>query len=141
MGLERVCSHRGLSEPVMLKQPVSSRGSILLGELVGIKMAIQYISRCITKGEGIRKVHIFSDSQSAVGQLQLGWECKSHRTTVQEMIREMRRLEEVNVMVELSWSPGHADIQGNEHADRLAKEAAQEAKWLNSYLQLYHLVM
>ena len=79
----------GSGEPVMLKQPVSSRGSILLGELVGIKMAIQYISRCITRGEVIRKVHIFSDSQSAVGQLQLGWECKSHRTTVQEVIREM----------------------------------------------------
>ena len=40
----------------------------------------------------------------------------------------MRRLEEVNVKVELSWSPGHADIKGNEHADRLVKEAAQEAK-------------
>ena len=62
----------GSGEPVMLKRPVSSRGSILLGELVGMKMAIQYISRCITRGEGIRKVHIFSDSQSAVGQLQLG---------------------------------------------------------------------
>ena len=40
----------------------------------------------------------------------------------------MRRLEEVNVEVELSRSPGHADIKGNEHADRLVKEAAQEAK-------------
>ena len=43
-------------------------------------------------------------------------------------MREMRRLEEVNVKVELSWSPGHADIKGNEHADRLGKKAAQEAK-------------
>ena len=40
----------------------------------------------------------------------------------------MRRLEEVNVKVELYWSPGHADIKGNEHADKLAKEAALEAK-------------
>ena len=27
-----------------------------------------------------------------------------------------------------SWSPGHANIKGNEYADQLAKEAAQEAK-------------
>ena len=33
----------GPSDPVMLKQPVSNRGSILLGELVAIKIAIQYI--------------------------------------------------------------------------------------------------
>ena len=30
--------------------------------------------------------------------------------------------------MELSWSPGHANIKGNEYADRLAKEAAQEPK-------------
>ena len=30
--------------------------------------------------------------------------------------------------MEVSWSPGHADIKGNEYADKLAKEAAQEAK-------------
>ena len=77
-----------------------------------LKMAIQYTSRSITRGEGIRQVHIFSDSQSDVGQLSLGWECKSHRTTVQEVITEMRRLEEVNAKVALSWSPGHAAIKG-----------------------------
>ena len=53
----------GSSEPMMLKQPVSNRGSILLGELVGIKMAPQYISRSLTRGEGIRKVHIFRQSE------------------------------------------------------------------------------
>ena len=35
----------GSSDLVMLKQPVSSRGSILLGELVAIKMALQYLYR------------------------------------------------------------------------------------------------
>ena len=30
-----------------------------------------------------------------------------------------------------SWTPGHADIQGNEFADRLAKEAAKEAQDLD----------
>lgn len=30
--------------------------------------------------------------------------------------------------VEISGTPGHADIKGNEYADQLAKEAAQDAK-------------
>ena len=30
--------------------------------------------------------------------------------------------------MEISWTPGHADIKGNEEADRMAKAAAEEAK-------------
>ena len=30
--------------------------------------------------------------------------------------------------IEISWTPRNANIKGNEHADRLANEAAQEAK-------------
>ena len=32
------------------------------------------------------------------------------------------------VEVKIQWSPGHANIRGNEMADRLAKEAAKEAE-------------
>ena len=85
----------GVSEPVLLKQPVSSRGSILLGEVVAIKMALQYLYRYKTqKPSDLRKVHIFSDSQSAVGQLTLGKEAKSHRTTTQEVKSEINRLQD-----------------------------------------------
>ena len=45
---EHVCCYR---VPVMLKQPVNSRASILLGELVAIKMALHYILRCKTRRE------------------------------------------------------------------------------------------
>ena len=41
---------------------------------------------------------------------------------------EIRKLQELQVEVELSWSPGHANIKENEYADRLAKEAAQDVK-------------
>ena len=108
---------------------MNSRGSILLGEVVAIKMALQYLYRYKTqKPSDLRKVHIFSDSQSAVGQLTLEWEAKSHRTTTQEVKSEINRLQDLRVEVELSWSPGHANIKGNELADQQAKEAAQEAK-------------
>ena len=40
----------------------------------------------------------------------------------------MEILKSQNVTVELNWTPGHAEIAGNEIADRQAKEAAQEAE-------------
>ena len=37
-------------------------------------------------------------------------------------------IREAGIEVEISWTPGHANIRGNEEADRMAKEAAEEAK-------------
>ena len=92
-------------------------------------MALQYILRWKSqRPRNLRKIHLFSDSQSAVGQLTLGWEANSKKNTTQEVKLEIRKLQELEVEVELSWSPGHANIKGNEYAGRLAKEAAQEAK-------------
>ena len=58
----------------------------------------------------------------------MGWETKSHKNTTKEVKSEISKLHDCDVEVELSWSPGHANIKGNEYADQLAKEAAQEAK-------------
>ena len=119
----------GAVDPIMLKQPVSNRGSILLGELVAIKLALKHIFQYKTvRQTAIKNVHILSDSQSAVGQLILGWEAKSHQNTLQEVKTIIKQLEQINISVELSWTPGHANIKGNKNADKLAKEAAQEAK-------------
>ena len=37
-------------------------------------------------------------------------------------------LERDGTEVKIQWSPGHANIRGNEMADRLAKEATKEAE-------------
>ena len=58
----------------------------------------------------------------------LGWEPKSHKSTIQEVKTDIKKLEESGVKVEISWTPGDPDIKGNEYADKLAKEAADEAK-------------
>ena len=61
----------GSVDPIMLKHSVSNRGSILLGELVAIKLAPKHIHQYKMEREmhvDIKKIHIFSDSQSAVGQ-------------------------------------------------------------------------
>ena len=118
------------TDPILLKQPVSSRGSILLGELVAIKMVIKHIADTSHQRDPnqIKKIHIFSDSQSAIGHLTLGWEAKVHKTTIHDIKLDITNMREAGIEVDISWTPGHADIKGNEQADKMAKEAAEEAK-------------
>ena len=114
-------------ERVDLRQPVSGRSSILLGELVAINIALESIKLEMERLP-IQKIMLFSDSQSAVGILTLGWENKSHKAVILEIKQTMDILKSQNVSIELNWTPGHADIAGNEIADKLAKEAAEEAE-------------
>ena len=107
-----------------LKQPVSKLASILLGELVAILISVKYIQT--ENNQIINYVKIFSDDQSAVGILTLGWETKTYKQTVKE-IQDLPKKKK-GVTIKIEWTPGHANILGNEIADTLAKEAAQEAK-------------
>ena len=119
----------GVTDPTRLRRPVCKRGFILLGELVAIQMVVEYITnyRRGVNDHSSSKLHIFSDSQSAVGLLTLGWEATSHKGTVMEGKAGIQRLQEEGVSVQISWTPGHSEIHGNELADQLAKEAANEA--------------
>ena len=76
----------------------------------------------------INTVLIFSDSQSAAGILQFGWENKSYKKTAMDIQQSLNMLERNGINVKIHWSAGHANIGGNETADRLAKEAAKEAE-------------
>ena len=77
-------------------------------------------------------LHIFSDSQSAIGILELGWQPTHHKHTVEEIKQKIKKLEQNNIKVHILWTPGHANIKGNEEADRLAKEASHEAAEMKS---------
>ena len=56
----------------------------------------------------------------------------NYRQTVAEIRQKISRLEQKNIKVDISWTPGHANIKGNEEADRLAKEASLEAAAMKS---------
>ena len=103
------------------------RSSILLGELVAIKIALESIKAEMERLI-VQKIMLFSDSQSAVGILTLGWVNTSHRSVILEIKQTMDILKTQNIKVELNWTPGHAEIAGNEIADKLAKEAAEKAE-------------
>ena len=65
------------NEAVELKQPVSKLASIPIGKLVGYPAYISFLIE-EKKNRDLDTVLIFSDSQPAVGILQLGWQNKSY---------------------------------------------------------------
>ena len=51
----------------------------------------------------------------------------------------MEQVKRKGIETEIKWTPGHAEIRGNEEADRLAKEASKEAESMsdeNKYISL-----
>ncbi|XP_063415835.1 ribonuclease H-like [Mytilus trossulus] len=119
------------TEHVELTQPVSNRGSILLGELVAIKLVIDFLI-IPNNRKNTESIQIFSDSQSAIGILTLNWKSDNYGKTIHDIKIGILALKSEGIIVSIEWTPGHADIQGNELADQLAKKAAQEAEKIQS---------
>ena len=111
--------HRGLE----LIRPVAARGSILLAELIAILMALELaVSKKISDFSS--SLQIFSDSQSAVGILTLNW---ASTVLISQIKSLLNQLQSTAFEVSIHWTQGHATIAGNEIADKLAKNAAQQA--------------
>jgi ribonuclease HI len=65
-------------------------------------------------------IQIFLDSQSALRSVQ-SWRAGACQEIVAEIIRKLQ-----GTNVTLYWIPGHAKIEGNEKADKLAKAVTKE---------------
>lgn len=72
---------------------------------------------------------MFSDSQSSVWLLiTLNWDQYSYISVITEIKENIEYLRQKELNDFISWTPGHANIAGNDEADILANNKAQEAK-------------
>ena len=80
--------------------------------------AYQALKRLRTDLQG-EEIHVFIDSQAALKRLQKISLTGSQKVCyeITELCKQLARQNKVTI----SWVPGHREIQGNEHADRLAK--------------------
>jgi ribonuclease HI len=58
-------------------------------------------------------------------------------TYVDEILDKMKRILRNGIEIKIHWTPGHANVNGNEIADRLSKEAAKEAEQNQSEILLW----
>ncbi|VDI43508.1 Hypothetical predicted protein [Mytilus galloprovincialis] len=74
------------------------------------------------------EARISISSQTAIGILTLNWKIENNRSTSHEIISLIKCIQKHHgIRINFDWTPGHADVRGNEIADKLAKEAAKEA--------------
>lgn len=116
-----------------LSQPLGQgNGGNGLGEFFAIKLALEavisHLDQACVCVSSVSVCSLFSDSQAAVRVVGLGGSSRSFPRLAGQILRCVRQLrEEFGVAVEFHWIPGHAGIEGNEVADRLAGESAQRA--------------
>ena len=103
---------------VLHKFKISSVNSILGAELFAILKALQYVNDNAQFQKGIV---IYSDSLSGI--MLLRSRRLNNYTEIIYHIHKIIKIMSLTTEIKIQYIPGHKDIQGNELADKLAKEA------------------
>ncbi|XP_071053190.1 uncharacterized protein [Onthophagus taurus] len=108
----------GISGPNShIKLPLSSDLTIFQEEVLAINFCT---ALNLQKGQKGASINIFTDSRAALKAIQA---YTYGSALIRECTNNLRELARGND-VTLWWVPGHSNIEGNEKADKLAKEAA-----------------
>ncbi|EDO04694.1 hypothetical protein SS1G_07177 [Sclerotinia sclerotiorum 1980 UF-70] len=97
----------------------TEKGIVYNGELFGVTRAIEYASSIAYTGQ---KFKIYSDNQAGLYRLKT----PSDHPGQANQIRAIKAAEVIRAKgaeISLNWVPGHTSVEGNELADKLAKEA------------------
>ena len=113
------------SDPTILSESISSRGTSYDAELHAILLVISFVINSLLEST-FSTVHIFSDCQSALRSLQNN--SLKDCPLVGNILKGVSRLYDHGIRVKGSWVCGHANLQPNEIADTYAKKAASKSQ-------------
>ncbi|MEW8546767.1 MAG: reverse transcriptase domain-containing protein [Candidatus Thiodiazotropha sp.] len=121
------------SSPILLKKGVSPMSNNYTGELVGIQIALEFITDLHDKaGVNGRSIHIFTDCQGAIISAFNNQIPKNKIDIILKIKECVNQILDNGNQIQVHWVPGHKDIAGNELADFQAKEAATEMSLVDS---------
>ena len=93
-------------------------------ELYGIKRALEIATGKLSRNPYIKRLIILSDSQAAVKRASTDRLGPGQKIAI-DIIANAQVLTDKGIEVNLQWVPSHIRIEGNERADKAAKEAAK----------------
>lgn len=100
------------------KATLPNHASIFTAEVHALDMAVRMTKTCTRD-----KFVIFSDSFSALCRLE---KIDYYYSTIRKIQHEVHNAMLKGTIIEFCWVPGHAEIAGNERADKAAKTAAEK---------------
>ena len=118
-----------LSPPIELPTPISSKSIAYHGELGAIESALKFCKNMYGK-----TIRILSDCQSAIQTVLSNKSPDSYTTLVNSIKRLSHHLHNRSCTISISWVGGHCNILGNELADKVAKEACDNASNQSHFL-------
>ncbi|KAK4071142.1 hypothetical protein Purlil1_13485 [Purpureocillium lilacinum] len=96
--------------------------TVYAGELQGISLALDIAQQDRVEGYRRSKVIIYTDNQAAI-RSSAKPKGKSGAYLLKKIVAQTTTLQEQSLPIEIRWVPAHTGVQGNEDADRAAKEA------------------
>ncbi|KAF6525599.1 hypothetical protein HZS61_011394 [Fusarium oxysporum f. sp. conglutinans] len=120
IGAAAVCTTTQETKSVYMGDETTS--TVYAGELQGISLALQIAQEDRSKGNRRSKVAIYTDNQAAIRSTARP-KGKSGAYLLKNITQQIDELRTQDLNTEIRWVPAHIGIQGNEDADRAAKEA------------------
>ncbi|KAF5669922.1 reverse transcriptase [Fusarium denticulatum] len=120
IGAAAVCTTTQEAKSAYMGHDTTS--TVYAGELQGISLALQIAQEDRSKGNRRSKVVIYADNQAAIRSTAKP-KGKSGAYLLKGITQQIDQLRSQGLNTEIRWVPAHTGIQGNENADRAAKEA------------------
>ena len=95
--------------------------TVYSAELAGIMGAL-HLALARSLSINCRRVIIFTDNQAAIHALD-NPERQSGQIMITDIVQIVELLRSKNIQIELHWVPAHSELDGNEKADKPAKES------------------